>query len=548
MKANTTSSMEPLRHLANFPPSIWGDRFLYFSVDNLESKAYAQAMEEPKEEVRRLIINQTMDSNAKLGLIYYVYRLGLKYLFSDEIAGQLDKLFKELNFNTWDEADLYTTSVNFQVFRHFGYKLSCDVFNKFKDHGSGKFKEYINNDVRGMLSFYECAYLGTNEEYILDEALAFTKAQLKTTFNILQGNLARQVKHALERPFNRGMPMMEARLYFSNYIEECSSYDSLRRLANAHFKYLQLLQKKELSIVSKWWKDMDFRTITPYVRDRVPELYLWILALFFEPQYSQARIITTKIIILVLVLDDTCDAYATIEEIRLLIHAINRWECVAVEQLPEYIRPFYKILLNEYVEFEKQCGKANIVNASKQAFQEQAKGYLIEEEWTHSGEVPSFEEYVKNGLTTSTHNVLSKSSLIGMGEIVSEEALAWHQSHPKILKASELVSRLHDDVMTFQFERERRQSITGVDAYVKTFGVSENVAVDELMKMIENAWKDLNEECLQLREFSMDVLAPILNLARMIDVAYKHNDGFTFPEKTLKKYITLLLVDPPPTY
>nr|UXB54289.1 geranylene A synthase [Atractylodes lancea] len=547
-QAKTKTTIESVRPLVNFPPSIWGGRFLHFSLDNSNLQAYAKAMEEPKKEVRRLIISQAMDSNAKLSLIYSVYRLGLAYLFTEEIDGQLDKLFKELNFNN---CDLHTISVNFQVFRHFGYRLSCDVFNKFKDCGSDTFKENIKADVKGMLSLYECAHFRVTGESILDEALAFTKAQLKMVENSLEGNLARQVKHALTTPSHLGMPMAEARLYFSNCEEEFCIYDSLSKLANAHFNLLQLLQKEELRIVSKWWKDLDFPSITPYVRDRVPELYLWILALFFEPKYSQALIITTKIIILVLVLDDTCDAYAMIEEIRLLVDAINRWEITAVDQLPEYIKPFYKILLNEYADLEKQLandGRSHHVNPSKAAFQEQARGYLKEAEWTHNGEVPSFEEYMKNGLTTSTHNVLSKSALMGMGEIVSEEGLAWYQSHPKILKASELISRLHDDVMTFQFERERGQSTTGVDAYAKIFGVSESAAVDELMKMIENAWKDINEGCLKPREVPMDLIAPILNLARMIDVAYKHNDGFTFPEKTLKNYITLLFVDPAPMY
>lgn len=93
-----------------------------------------------------------MDSNEKLRLINYVYRLGLRYLFEEEIECQLDKLFTELKMEDYDEVDLYTISINFQVFRQHGYKLSCDVFNKFKDSSSGKFKEYITTDVRGMLS------------------------------------------------------------------------------------------------------------------------------------------------------------------------------------------------------------------------------------------------------------------------------------------------------------------------------------------------------------------------------------------------------------
>nr|AIX97168.1 germacrene A synthase 2 [Barnadesia spinosa] len=545
LQANNKTTSEPVRPLANFPPSAWGDRFLSFSLDNSKLEEYAKALEGPKEDVRRMITDPTIDSNAKLNLIYSVHRLGLTYLFLEEIDGQLDKLFNELNLQDYEDADLYTVSLHFQVFRHHGYKLSCDVFNKFKDGSMGAFKEYIMSDVRGMLSLFESTHLRIRGESILDEALEFTETQLKKVVNTLEGNITRQVKQALKRPFHQGMPMVEAKLYFSNYQDECSKHKSLPTFAKVHFDYLQLLHKEELRIVSKWWKDMEFQSTTPYIKDRVPEIYLWILGLYFEPRYSQARIIATKITLFLVVLDDTYDAYATIEEIRLLTDAINRWEPSAVEQLPEYIKPFYGILLNEYDELEKTFakeGRAYSVNASKQAFQEIARGYLEEAEWAHSGHVASFHEYMRNGLITSAYNVISKSALVGMGEIANEEALDWYESHPKTLKASELISRLQDDVMTFQFERERGQSATGVDAYIKTFGVSEERAIEELNKMIENAWKDINEGCLKPREVSMDLLAPILNLARMIDVVYRYDDGFTFPGKTLKEYITLLFL------
>nr|AGO03788.1 germacrene A synthase [Tanacetum cinerariifolium] len=546
IQANTKTSAEPVRPLANFPPSVWGDRFLSFSLDKSEFERYALAMEKPKEDLRKLIMDPTMNSNEKLGLIYSVHRLGLTYMFLQEIESQLDKLFNEFSLQDYEEVDLYTISINFQVFRHLGYKLPCDVFNKFKDASSGTFKESITSDVRGMLGLYESAQLRIRGEKILDEASVFIEGKLKSVVNTLEGNLTQQVKQSLRRPFHQGMPMVEARLYFSNYKEECSSHDSLFKLAKLHFKYLELQQKEELRIVTKWYKDMRFQETTPYIRDRVPEIYLWILGLYFEPRYSLARIIATKITLFLVVLDDTYDAYATIEEIRLLTDAINKWDISAMEQIPEYIRPFYKILLDEYAEIEKKMGKegrANTVIASKEAFQDIARGYLEEAEWTNSGYVASFPEYMKNGLITSAYNVISKSALVGMGEIVSEDALAWYESHPKTLQASELISRLQDDVMTYQFERERGQSATGVDAYIKTYGVSEKKAIDELKIMIENAWKDINEGCLKPRQVSMDLLAPILNLARMIDVVYRYDDGFTFPGSTLKEYINLLFVD-----
>lgn len=102
-----------------------------------------------------------------------------------------------------------------------------------------------------MLSFYESTQLRTSGECILDEAFVFTQAQLMGLVDRLEGNLATQVKHALRSPFHKGMPMVEARLYFSNYEEECSRYDSLLNLAHAHFNYLQLIQKEELRIMTK---------------------------------------------------------------------------------------------------------------------------------------------------------------------------------------------------------------------------------------------------------------------------------------------------------
>ncbi|XP_071720482.1 alpha-copaene synthase-like [Rutidosis leptorrhynchoides] len=508
-------------------------------------------MEEPKEQVRRMIIDPTMDTNEKMSLIYFVYRLGLTYIFLEDIECQLDKLFKELQLQDhYREADLFTISVHFQVFRNHGYKLSCDVFNKFKDCNSGTFKEVIVADVRGMLSFYESSQLRIRGESILDEAFAFTKAQLEKVEKTLDGNLACQVKHALEKPFHRGHPMVRSRLCLLHYEDECSRHDPLVTLAKIHFNYLQLQQKEELRIVSKWWNDMNFKVITPYVRDRVPEIYVWMLAIYIEPYYSQARIITTKTVLLLLVLDDTFDAYATIEEVRLLTAAINRWELSAMGDLPEYMKPFYEILLNEYAGFNDeilaQKGTTYFIDASKQAFQEMARCYLIEAEWRNNKEVPSYEEYMKIGLTTSTKDLLSKSALIGMGKIVTKEAYVWYQSHPKILKASETISRLRDDVMSFEYERQRAPAATSVEAYIKTFGVSESIAIEELNKKVEDAHKDINEGSLKPRELPMDLIAPIVKLAHMIDVVYQYDDGLTFPDKTLKKIITLLLVDSVP--
>lgn len=98
--------------------------------------------------------------------------------------------------------------------------------------------------------------------------------------------------------------------------------------------------------------------------------------------------------------------------------------------------------------------------------------------------------------------------------------------------------------MYIKFENERaQQQVTSVDAYMKNFAVPENVAIVELKKMIENGWKDINEGCLKPTQVSMELLTPILNLARMTDVTYRYIDKFTFPEKSIEDYITLLFIN-----
>lgn len=70
---------------------------------------------------------------------------------------------------------------------------------------------------------------------------------------------------------------------------------------------------------------MEFASKLSYIKDRVPETYIsWSLGVYFEPRYSFARVILAKFILLLIVVDDTYDAYGTIEELRLFTDAINR--------------------------------------------------------------------------------------------------------------------------------------------------------------------------------------------------------------------------------
>lgn len=69
-----------------------------------------------------------------------------------------------------------------------------------------------------------------------------------------------------------------------------------------------------------------------YIRDRIVEVFLFAVGMFFEPRYSLARIHATKFSMLVTALDDTCDAYATLREVISLHDAFQRYLCSLIDK------------------------------------------------------------------------------------------------------------------------------------------------------------------------------------------------------------------------
>lgn len=87
------------------------------------------------------------------------------------------------------------------------------------------------------------------------------------------------------------------------------------------------------------------------------EMYLWSAAEYFEPHYSLGRIIFTKIYLLFLIIDDTYDAYGTLEELEHFTDAIERRDINAVSQLPDYMKAICSALLNLIEELNNELAE-----------------------------------------------------------------------------------------------------------------------------------------------------------------------------------------------
>ncbi|KAL0323919.1 UNVERIFIED_CONTAM: Viridiflorene synthase [Sesamum calycinum] len=501
---------EIVRPLANFSPSLWGDLFTSVPIDNQVVEFYAQEIESLKEKVRRMIVSNNNNMAEKLNLIDSIERLGVSYHFEREIEEQILNSYNACS--RFESDDLHTVALYFRLLRQHGHHISSGIFRKFME-SDGKFKNSLRGDAKGLLSLYEAANLRTRGEGILDEALTFATAHLESIAPHLSSPLKEQVAHALEQCLQRGIPRVEARRYISVYEEYESKNDSLLRLAKMDFNLLQMLHRKELCELSRWWKELDLVSKLSYARDRVVECYFWTLGVYFEPQYSRARIMLAKTIAMISVIDDTYDSYGTVDELEIFTDAVERWDIKETDRLPDYMKICYRVLLDLYDQYEQEL-------------RQQGRSFAV--------------HYAK---ATVPYYLLAATSFIGINS-VTREAFDWLMGKPKIQVANVTICRIVDDVATYEIEKKRGQSATGIECYMKDYGVSEEEAMEEFKNIAENAWKDINEECVKEKSVSMEVLKRVVNLSRLIDVVYKHNqDGYTHPEKVLKPLITGLLVD-----
>nr|XP_034914395.1 (-)-germacrene D synthase-like [Populus alba] len=438
----STATVEPnvSRRSASFSPSIWGDHFLSYATDSMETSDKAEH-KKLKEEVKRELMANINKPSQTLDFIDAIQRVGISYHFEIEIDEILREMYRShCDFDNGDDDDhhhndLYAISLKFRLLRQQGYKISCDVFGKFKNS-------------QGYRTF-------------------------------------------------------------------C--------------------------------KKLDFAKKLPFARDRVIECYFWILGVYFEPEYFLARRMLTKVIAMTSVIDDIYDVYGTPEELELFTDAIERWEITAVDQLPEYMKVTYKALLDVYTEIEENMvseERSYRVYYAKEAMKNQVRAYCLESKWFHQKHTPTMEEYMAVALVTSAYAMLEATSFVGMGHVVTKDSFDWLFRGPKILKASEIICRLMDDIVSHKFEQKRGHVASSIECYMKQHGTTEQETVHEFRKQVTDAWKDVNEEFLHPTAVPMPLLTRMLNLARVIDVVYKDEDGYTNAGTALKDLVSAILIDP----
>ncbi|CAL0323348.1 unnamed protein product [Lupinus luteus] len=504
-----------------------------------------------KEKVRKMLVPAKEKASRPLtvsNLIDLIQRLGLHYHFEleiEEVLQQICNNYVENGIITLNE-DLHSLSLLFRLLRQQGCHISPDIFKKFKDE-QGKFKESMTKDVEGMLSLYEASHLRIHGEDILDEVLVVTSSHLNLMSTKLSPSLSAKVNNSLNKPLRKNTHRLVARHYISVYEEEPFHDETLLQFAKLDFNMLQKQHQEELGNISKWWKDLDFASKLPFARNRIVEVYFFISGLCFEPRFSLGRRLMTKVISLTSVIDDIYDVYGTFEELQLFTNAVERWDISCMDFLPEYMKCCYKAMLDTYEEIDQEMakeGRSFCVIYAKNEMKRVVQAYFVEAKWFKSNYTPTVEEYVSVARITSSYISLMSIAFIGMGSVATEKVFQWLRNGPKIVNASTILFRLMDDIVSSEFEKERGHVSSALECYMKQYGVTRQDAIDEFQRQVINAWKDINEECLEPIEVPKSLLERVLNLSQATNVLYQDGDGYTHSKGSTKKNIIDLFLNP----
>ncbi|XP_022932164.1 (+)-gamma-cadinene synthase-like [Cucurbita moschata] len=544
----SSNTFKGKRPVAKYHPSIWKDHFLSLTSDTLsidvEMEEQAKRL---KVEVKKMLMISNRNLLEKLSLVDSIQRLGVSYHFENEIDQVLEKIYANYrDFTSIDgDEDLPTVSLLFRLLRQQGYKIPCDIFTKFVE-SNGKFKESLAKDARGILNLYEAAHMRVHGEDILEEALDFSVKYLRDVRTNSNPKYADEVQSALKWSLRKTLPRLKAREYITMYQEDPSHSQTLLAFSKLDFSILQKLHQRELKELTRWWKDLEVPTNFPFARDRIVESYFWTLGAYFEPHFSVGRKILTKVIALSSILDDIYDAYGTFEELQVFTTAIQRWDRSMVNELPKYMKHFYIAMLDVFEEISKEIGKDESslhVRTAREGIKKLAQSYFEEAKWLNKKYKPNFNEYMELALCSTGYTFIISISFLGMGDIVTNEVLEWLSRRPKIVKASAVICRLMDDVVSHKFEQEREHVTSAVECYMEQYGCSEEEACVELHKQVVDAWKDINEACLYPIDVPMRILMRVVNLSRVINVLYLDEDGYTNGSGRTKLLIESLLVN-----
>ncbi|VAH67721.1 unnamed protein product [Triticum turgidum subsp. durum] len=431
-------------------------------------------------------------------------RLGIDNHFREEIEEALNLLHVE-QAEIDGSNSLHITTLKFRLFRQHGLWASEDVFDKFRED-QGSFSESLGNDPRGLLSLYNAAHMATPGEVALDDAIAFARGHLEAIKGNIRSPIAEQISRALDIPLPRFTRRIETMHYIDEYEQEGVYDDMLLELSRLNFNLVRILHLKELKDLSLWWRELYETMKLPYARARMVEIYFWTYGMLHEEEYSRARILFAKVFGMVSLLDDTFDVHATLEECHKLNEAMQRWDENEVSILPEYLHMLYIKTLGNFKEFEDALEPNHKYRMTyiKKAYKLSSEYYLREAVLSSKKYRPSFKEHEEISNMTSGLPMLTLVTLMGYGDVATQEVFEWVDRVPGMVRSGSQVTRFLNDICTpftyicMQLGKHKKDMPSALECYMIENDSTGDEAMAAVAALLENRWRILNQVTMEI--------------------------------------------------
>nr|UUB32234.1 bornyl diphosphate synthase [Lavandula x intermedia] len=543
--------VDNVRRSGNYQPSAWDFNFIQ-SLNNQYKEEMYLTRHTQLTELVKMVLEEEMEAVQQLDFIEDLKNLGISYLFKDKITQILNHIYNEhkcFHDNEVEESDLYFTALGFRLLRQYGFEVSQEVFDCFKNEKGTNFKGSLGGHTKGLLQLYEASFLMREGEDTLEVARQFSTKllQQKVDEGEVDDNILLWIRHSLELPLHWRVQRLEARWFLDSYARRPDVNPIILELAKLEFNITQAKHQEELKDLSRWWNSTCIAEKLPFARDRVVEAQFWAIGVLEPHQYGYQRELVAKIIALTTVVDDVYDVYGTLDELKLFTEAIRRWDTESIDTLPYYMQLCYLAVNNFVSELAYDILKEKSFNSLpylQRSWLDLVEAYFKEAKWYYNGYTPSLEEYLNNAKITITCPAIVSEIYFTFGASIDKAVIESMYKYHDILYLSGMLLRLPDDLGTAPFELKRGDVPKAVQCYMKERNAPEKEAREHIRFLIREAWKQMNTVMATDCPFTDDFAVAAANLGRVANFVYVDGDGFGVQHSKIHQQMADLMFEP----
>ncbi|KAK1421922.1 hypothetical protein QVD17_24659 [Tagetes erecta] len=483
----------------------------------------------------------------KLTMVDQVKRLGLSEYFLDEIDNILKKVHKSYMVQANLVQDnqrlriekLYKDALAFRLLRMHGYNVSPWKFcwflydNELLDHLEHNYRQCTSL----LYGIYKATDIIFDGETQVHEARSFSTKMLHKISTIHDDsivvfpNLSQVIYEELSTPWIARLDHLDHRMWIeqnkespmwigkaSFYRISCVHNMELMQLALENYNFKQLVYQNELEELKRWSKKWGLSEMG-FGREKTLYCYFAISASTCLPHDSLIRMLVAKSAIIITVADDFFDMRGSLEELHLLIEAINRWDGEGLSGPSKVIFDVLDDLVREITKTLVLGGKMDLTQDFRHLWREIFNSWLTETTWGRIGYIPSVDEYLQTSMISIATHILVLTSSCFLNPSLPESNVM-PQRYESITQSLMATTRLLNDIQSYQKEQEEgimnlvllhfnRNPDAGIDDSISEVKKLLEVKRNELLKHVftydnddaigsHNQWKYLHLSCFKV--------------------------------------------------